>query len=317
LCHYLPGCARHFYFYYMRFATLSLAALVVGALASCNGSGSKSSKTKEGYAYTLDKHNDDARHVKPGEFITFQVTFRNAKDSLLGPSTMQIVKLDTATAPGQPKDPFLSCYLTLSMGDSARFEIPTDTLFKGASPDQRPSFLPTGTNLKMGISVVRIESAQEEEARVASEIKTAATKGTYKEVENGVFVELVTPGNGKLAVAGDTLTVHYTGFLVDPLVGKKPFDSSVNPPQKGRPADPFKVVLKAGMVIPGWDIGLAYIPEGAKAKILIPHQLGYGERGAQGAIPPFSNLLFEVEVLKIAKGKGAPALPQMPPMPVQ
>ena len=306
----------------MRFATLSLAALVAGVLAGCNGSGAgKSSKTKDGYTYTIDAKQNGARKANPGDFITFHATYRTAKDSVLGTSRQQgspyTMKLDTAAAPGQPKDPFLSCYLVLSQGDTARFEIPTDTLFKGAQPGQRPAFLPPGSNLKMGVKVLRIESPTEQEARIAKEIETIASKGTFQKLENGVMLELTAAGNGKMAQPGDTILVNYTGTLADTLISKKPFDSNINPPQAGRPVEPFRLVLKAGMVIPGWDIAFSSIPEGGKGRILIPHQMGYGAQGAPGAIPPYSNLIFDVELLKVIKGKGLPAAPPMPSMPTQ
>ena len=99
-------------------------------------------------------------------------------------------------------------------------------------------------------------------------------------------VEDLQPGNGAPAVAGQRVTVHYTGWLTD---GTK-FDSSVG----GRP---FTFRLGAGEVIPGWDQGVAGMRIGGRRKLIIPPQLGYGTAGAPGAIPPNATLLFEVELL--------------------
>lgn len=294
----------------MRFAQLALPAMLVGALASCKG-GPETGKTAEGYPYTLDVHQDGARKAQNGDYITFHATYRTQKDSLLGSSHKDnmpySMKLDTTAIPGRGRDPFMSAYLAVSQGDSGRFEIPTDSLFKGAPPSQRPPFFPVGSKLKLGLKVLRVESQKEMDARLEKELPSYASKGKYQKLENNVYVEITQAGSGATPVAGDTLTVHYTGLLADTMISKKPFDSSINPPQPGRPVEPFKLVYKAGMVIPGWDIAFGAIQEGAKARILIPYQMAYGAQGAPGAIPPFSNLIFDVQLLKVTKPVAQPA----------
>lgn len=98
-------------------------------------------------------------------------------------------------------------------------------------------------------------------------------------------------GTGDEAKAGQTVEVHYTGWLKD---GTK-FDSS-----KDRNV-PFKFPLGAGRVIKGWDEGVAGMKVGGKRKLIIPPELGYGKRGAGGKIPPDAELTFEVELLGIQK----------------
>jgi len=96
-------------------------------------------------------------------------------------------------------------------------------------------------------------------------------------------------GTGRVVKAGDTLEVHYTGWLKD---GKK-FDSSLDR------KEPFGFKLGTGMVIKGWDEGLAGMKPGGKRKLVIPAKLGYGANGAGNMIPPNAELTFEVELLKI------------------
>jgi len=103
-------------------------------------------------------------------------------------------------------------------------------------------------------------------------------------------------GTGAEAMAGKNVTVHYTGWLHDPgkpdKHGKK-FDSSRD--RNG----PFQFKLGAGMVIQGWDQGVAGMKVGGQRTLVIPSQLGYGARGAGGAIPPNATLVFDVELLDV------------------
>lgn len=102
-------------------------------------------------------------------------------------------------------------------------------------------------------------------------------------------IEDIVVGDGEEATAGNTVTVHYTGWLTN---GTK-FDSSVD---RGRP---FQFPLGGGRVIAGWDQGVAGMKVGGKRKLTIPPELGYGARGAGGVIPPNATLVFEVELLGV------------------
>ncbi len=108
-------------------------------------------------------------------------------------------------------------------------------------------------------------------------------------IANGLTAEIITNGNGGEAKAGDTVSVHYTGWLED---GTK-FDSSVDRGQ------PFSFTLGVGQVIAGWDQGVAGMKIGEKRKLTIAPELGYGAAGAGGVIPPNATLIFEVELLAI------------------
>ena len=111
---------------------------------------------------------------------------------------------------------------------------------------------------------------------------------------NGLQIDDVRVGDGAEAKAGQSVTVHYTGWLYDENAadkrGKK-FDSS-----KDRD-DPFEFDLGAGMVIRGWDEGVQGMKVGGQRILTIPPELGYGARGAGGVIPPNATLVFEVELL--------------------
>ncbi|MBA3695369.1 MAG: FKBP-type peptidyl-prolyl cis-trans isomerase [Methylotenera sp.] len=103
-------------------------------------------------------------------------------------------------------------------------------------------------------------------------------------------------GTGREAEAGFNVTVHYTGWLYDTAAegskGKK-FDSSHDRKQ------PFNFFLGGGQVIQGWDEGVQGMKVGGKRTLIIPSEMGYGARGAGGAIPPNANLIFDVELLDV------------------
>ncbi|HEY3347222.1 MAG TPA: FKBP-type peptidyl-prolyl cis-trans isomerase [Nitrospirota bacterium] len=106
---------------------------------------------------------------------------------------------------------------------------------------------------------------------------------------SGLGIEDIKVGTGPEAKAGQTVSVHYTGWLTD---GKK-FDSS-----KDR-NEPFMFHLGGGEVIPGWDQGVVGMKVGGTRKLTIPPALGYGAQGAGGVIPPNATLVFEVELLGV------------------
>ncbi|MBC8285346.1 MAG: FKBP-type peptidyl-prolyl cis-trans isomerase [Nitrospinae bacterium] len=136
----------------------------------------------------------------------------------------------------------------------------------------------------------------------------SANKGTLTKMD-------VKVGSGKEAIAGKEVNVHYTGWLLDEFA---PIECSELPPfvslklmlscleNKGSKFDSshdrsgnFKFKLGAGQVIKGWDQGVQGMKVGGKRTLIIPPSLGYGERGAGGAIPPNATLIFDVELIKV------------------
>lgn len=114
----------------------------------------------------------------------------------------------------------------------------------------------------------------------ANSITTAPTESGLYYIEN-------VAGTGDFPQVGDSVSVHYTGYLIDGTA----FDSSID-------GEPFKFVLGKGKVIQGWDEGIAYMQEGTEATLIIPSWLGYGASGFL-SIPPYSTLIFDVTLVSI------------------
>jgi FKBP-type peptidyl-prolyl cis-trans isomerase FklB len=134
-----------------------------------------------------------------------------------------------------------------------------------------------------------LEQAAAKEASAEGE-KFLAENAKRDEVtvtESGLQYEVITTGEGEKPSAESTVSVHYHGTFANGDV----FDSSV---ERGQPAE-----FPVNGVIPGWTEALQLMTEGSKWKLTIPYNLAYGERGSQGAIPPYATLVFDVELLSI------------------
>ena len=112
-------------------------------------------------------------------------------------------------------------------------------------------------------------------------------------MSNGLQITDTKAGTGAEARKGQTVTVHYTGWLFNNSQQGAKFDSS-----RDR-KDPFKFPLGSGMVIKGWDEGVAGMKVGGQRTLIIPPEMGYGARGAGGVIPPNATLKFDVELLGV------------------
>ena len=111
--------------------------------------------------------------------------------------------------------------------------------------------------------------------------------------ETGLKLIDTTIGTGASPKTGQICVMHYTGWLFEAGAKGKKFDSSVD---RG---SPFEFPIGTKRVIGGWDEGVATMKVGGKRTLIIPPQLGYGERGAGGVIPPNATLIFDVELLAI------------------
>lgn len=131
----------------------------------------------------------------------------------------------------------------------------------------------------------KIETIKQEqkETKTMSKVKT----------DSGLEYEIIQEGTGALAEDGQTVVVHYTGWLDDNGEKGTKFDSSVDRGQ------PFSFPLGAGYVIKGWDEGVKGMKVGEKRKLVIPSELGYGARGAGAVIPPNAKLIFDVELIGV------------------
>lgn len=121
----------------------------------------------------------------------------------------------------------------------------------------------------------------------------AQTTGKIMTTASGLKIEDIKVGTGATPKSGQTCVMHYTGWLYENGVKGKKFDSSLDRNQ------PFEFPIGMKRVIGGWDEGVSTMKVGGKRTLIIPPALGYGARGAGGAIPPNATLIFDVELLDV------------------
>ncbi|SEL83919.1 FKBP-type peptidyl-prolyl cis-trans isomerase FklB [Colwellia chukchiensis] len=134
-----------------------------------------------------------------------------------------------------------------------------------------------------------LEQAQAKEKSAEGEAFLAenAKREEVTVTESGLQYEVLATGDGDKPTAASTVRTHYHGTFINGDI----FDSSVD---RGQPAE-----FPVGGVIAGWTEALQLMTEGSKWRLYVPYNLAYGERGSQGAIPPYATLVFEVELLAI------------------
>ncbi|MDO6428396.1 MULTISPECIES: FKBP-type peptidyl-prolyl cis-trans isomerase [Thalassotalea] len=149
-------------------------------------------------------------------------------------------------------------------------------------------------DLNEAFSVVskKLQEQEQEEAKVkAAEGEAYLVENAKRDdvvvLESGLQYEVITEGEGEKPTAQSTVRTHYHGTFINGDV----FDSSYD---RGQPAE-----FPVGGVIQGWTEALQLMPVGSKWRLHVPYNLAYGERGSQGAIPPYAALVFDVELLDI------------------
>ena len=302
-----------------------IVSLVIGWVLSCtsaNGQSKSKGKSDVPKGFTMSPNNlvyklirttKSARSAQMSDVLSFRAQYfitKNNQDSLLfdskvNPGGMVTLQLAAPTYKGD----LMEGLAMMHQGDSATFLVPADSFFlRTVQLEQLPPFIQSGEKIRFEIGMVEINTVEEMQKKQAVldsiaqiEMKTQnekemqvllakmAEKGDNQTPEpSGLIIIHRQKGNGVKPVAGQKVSVHYTGTLLDGTV----FDSSV---QRN---EPIAFTLGEGQVIKGWDEGIAAIEVGGKATLMIPSWLAYGAR-AMGPIPANSSLMFEVELVKI------------------
>lgn len=282
---------------------LIAAAVAVSMFQACSD-GFKTSD--DGLQYQIHTENDGER-IKEGDIVTLQMVYRTDSDSVLFDTYKmgQPIKL-MVSAPSFKGD-LMSGLKLLTEKDSATFLINADSLFEKTFNFPRPAFIRAGSYLNFAIKVDKVQSKEEIDQEMKAETEKQAAlesvniekyitdnKLNMTKTASGLQYVITKQGGSEKAAAGDTVVVHYTGKLLN---GNK-FDSSLD---MGKP---LEFPVGQSVVIKGWDEAFLLLSKGTKATVIVPSALGYGPSAVgNGAIPAFSTLIFDVELVNIKKAK--------------
>jgi FKBP-type peptidyl-prolyl cis-trans isomerase len=290
---------------------------MIAFFASCTGK-KDFSVTKTGLGYKIYSGGGKDK-LKRGGFVRYSVV-QTIEDSLLtvpGETPDQFAKVDTVSR----EFDIWEIADKLFIGDSVAYRLPVDTIYSrnaGANPASFPPFLKKGKNiyvyiklLKQYDSVQAVDKDYQAEMMKLQETLAAKRKAEMEKLvkekftgavktNGGTYVMIKQQGDGPQADTGKMVSMMYEGRFVDGKV----FDGNLNQKDTAlRKPIEFKVMSGLGGVIQGWVEALPLLKKGAKASFLIPYDQAYGTSGWQ-SIPPYSNLIFDVEVVDV---KDAPA----------
>lgn len=316
----------------------SMLALAVGVaitFASCSNSPYPDyDVTENGLYYQFFKQDENAVKPQEGDILRLVMSYKNSKDSVLfdsrvgNPSGTNYIEfpLQKSTFKGS----FEEALAMMGLGDSASFIISADsvylTTFKAPS---LPPYIEKGSMLTFEAKLEKITTKTEAEAERNKQMQEqqammqkmqaeegatfakylADNKITAKPTESGLYYIESKKGNGKKPKAGELVKVNYTGRLLNGTV----FDTSdeataktAGTYHKERKYEPYEFPVGVGQVIPGWDEGIMLMSVGSKGKLIIPSAIAYGAQGG-GPIPPFSPLVFDVELVAVSPAPAQPA----------
>lgn len=277
---------------------LAVAALIYCLTGGCSKyKGYKKDRTTGIYYQFFGDIHDTAAMPKTGDLVGILFSLR-AGDSLLIPMSPNEMLMDSLY-----EGDIFAAIRMMHVGDSASFILDGPEFFKHFMQDtvypfgKDPLYFDVKLYGQMPAAQFQQMRAEyekmmmEKQAEEVESIKkyVADNKIKVEPTPEGIYIVTTKKGTGAQPQPMQTVTVHYTGKLLDGTV----FDSSV------KRGEPFSFMLGARQVIPGWEVAVSKMHVGEKATVLIPSDFAYGERGNY-AIPPFSPLVFDIEVLSVS-----------------
>ncbi len=285
----------------MKKIELILIVIFLFSISSCRTT-KRTSKhtTKTGIQYKFVDKNKKARQPKVDDFIFLDVEYL-INDSLLFESKVLNSDLKINFIEPIYEGDVNEGLALMHEGDSLIFWIDANKFYE-KNMGSVPAYVKEKDMIEFRVRMNKISSPDEDKKQSDTKNKVLKdeedrklqaylkeNKIKTKPTESGLYFIETEKGRGVRATKGKTVVVHYTGYFLD---GTK-FDSSADR------NEPFEFELGAGRVIAGWDEGIALMDVGDKATLIIPSKIAYGERGAGGSIPPFSPIIFDVELLKV------------------
>ncbi|MBK8806362.1 MAG: FKBP-type peptidyl-prolyl cis-trans isomerase [Bacteroidales bacterium] len=293
--------------YHLKIIIYITLGIIVTFLYSC-----KQTSEYEGYSifqsgleYKLIEIGEpDAITPKINDFVTILISYATIKDSIffLNKRKIQI------TQPQYPSS-IDACLLSMKIGDSTSFIINAQHFFEKTLKVQCPSFIDSCKNFKINIKLLEIQSNEDYIRQKNEFLAWIEDFGKYEKVylqnylinnkidttpqEDGLYKLLIKKGNGIIPKKGDTLMINYEGRFLNGQF----FDSTIKRKRT------FEYIFGTEWhVIEGMEKALGLMQEGEKSLFIMPSSLAFGQTGSSsGIIPPYTSVIFEVEILKLSK----------------
>ncbi len=268
-------------------------------------------QTPSGLYYKLQTIGDGKKKPAAGDFLQLMITYKTDKDSVFSDSysNNETGKVILPFQHSSFKGSFEEGLTIMNAGDSVSFIVNADSLFDKFFKTDLPIFLTEGGIVKMEVKLCRILTAKEyteevenyreviedrdieEQRKLKTYLDTCKTE--YYPLNNGMYYLPMKQGTGDLAEKGNTIKIHYKGYFLN---GKK-FESTY---ERGQPLE--YIVGAQGQIIEGLEYAISLMNEGAQTKFIIPSHLAFGESGSStGIIPPYTTVIYEVELVKLTK----------------
>ena len=281
-----------------------LTSFFIILLASC-GQNSKYpgfSPGKEGVYFKLHKLGESERKARYSDYITADITYSTMDDSVFF-SGRRKLQLTQSNAKGSIE----ACFRMLAEDECATFIISAEEFFTKTLETTLPEYFHPGDMMKVKLDIIDIQTQQEYNREKEAFLNWIDDFGDYEKVilqqflkeeklpvkptETGLYYFCLRKGTGKRVEKGDTVTVNYEGRFLN----GKFFDSTV------RRNQPFQFVYGTEwQVIKGLEEAIGMMREGEKSLVILPSELAFGTEGSStGIVPPFTSLIFEVELIVI------------------
>lgn len=287
----------------LTYSNLLLSTLLLVAIFTLGSCKKKFQKIDENFYLKRAMKGDAEKGPEAGEMVRIRFNITDEQSNVFFPQDGTTIDTYLSCNPmvWNTSGPIYKTMMYLKEGDSIISKTTLKELFyNGWSmpvPDTLDpaafAFINMGMPEVMSDSLYQIKMEADRKQAMADELETIRQYAADNNLdiittESGLSIAISEQGTGPKPESGESVTVHYTGMLLDGKV----FDTSLKGENK-----PFNFTIGQGQVIKGWDEGIAALNIGSKATLLIPSSLGYGARGAGGAIPPNAILKFEVELL--------------------
>ncbi len=255
-----------------------------------------------GIYYKLIKIGELSKKAQYGDYITADISYLTMNDSVFFKGRRKL-QLSSPGFTGSIDE----CFTMLAKGDSASFIISADQFFNKTLENSLPGFIKPNNMMKVSIGIIEIQTQSEYEKEKEAFLRWIDDFGEYEKIvlqqflrqeqlpvkatSSGMYYLKIHEGKGKKIALGDTITINYEGKFLN----GKFFDSTIRSKQL------FQFVYGTEwQVVKGLEEAIGMMQEGEKAFVILPSDLAFGREGSStGIIPPYTSLIFEVEIIKV------------------